>query len=225
MEGMKNVKSMAASLLFMSLFTTAAWGESDTANNEAADRWRIDHYYVSVSGGVGIVANDSDFKLGATSFDLGMDTGFVFNAAVGAYLSHHVRVEVEISHRSNDVDDVEVGAFKADNGGDWISTSLMFNGYYDFKVSSLPEPLGFYVGGGIGISFADLDLDGPVVFGDGDATVFSYQVMAGVSYQINDQWRLTAGYRIWSTEDPDFDGTDFDALLIHGVEFGVRFDF
>jgi len=84
----------------------------------------------------------------------------------------------------------------------------MVNGYYDFH--SANSPLVPYFGMGLGAASIDADISTPVFppginqFIDDSATVFAYQFMAGLGYNISPTMTLTADYRYFGTVDPEF---------------------
>ena len=43
-----------------------------------------------------------------------------------------------------------------------------------------------------------------VLGGDDNDTVFAYQFMAGIGFEINPKTTLTVGYRYFATTDPEF---------------------
>ena len=83
-----------------------------------------------------------------------------------------------------------------DASGDISTTYLFANAYRDFEFENLPVTP--YVGAGIGIGFVEVDYNlGGESLVDDDDTLFAYQVMAGASYDVNEQVALfgEAGYR------------------------------
>ncbi len=89
-----------------------------------------------------------------------------------------VRSEVELNWN----DDADAEGLK------WKDRSIMLNAYYDIPTGTKLTP---YIGGGIGLAFLELKGDGEKE----DSTEFAYQLGAGVSYAINDNWGMDAGYR------------------------------
>ena len=68
--------------------------------------------------------------------------------------------------------------------------SLMANAYFDYLTCTPWTP---YVGAGLGTAYLKYNVDG----GAAKKTVynFAWQVMGGVTYDINSNWALDAGYR------------------------------
>ncbi|KPP81540.1 MAG: outer membrane porin [Oceanicaulis sp. HLUCCA04] len=169
-----------------------------------------------------------------TEFDT---SGFV-SAAYGWRLDNGFRLEAEIGYSSSDVDthtDVTAGGnpigaadaavlitgspelgvtvadLVADGRGQLRNTSFMINAYYDFD---LEGPLGAYAGAGIGASDVKVRYNpsDTAIINDSE-TVFAYQAMAGVSYDVSDTFQLFGGYRYRATQNVDFDVTLFPATL------------
>jgi len=104
----------------------------------------------------------------------------------------------------------------------------MGNALYDFN---LKGPLQPYVGGGLGV--ARLDASGATqatgaTINDTD-TAFAWQAMVGVAYALNENMKLTLGYRYFAVPDASFSssaGTSFDPdYASHDVLFGFRYSF
>jgi len=112
---------------------------------------------------------------------------------------------------------------------------MMANVYYDFKSNSNFTP---YIGAGLGLSNVSLKEKSPSItfYTDDSDTVFSYQALLGVSYDINERHSVNTGYRFFGTQEAELKGeaelkdTDGDAITlgaayIHGVEVGYRYKF
>jgi len=198
-----------------------------TTSAHAADRGMY------VSGNLGLtILSDSDnvYSVPAFNFETSYDPGFNIGGAIG-YNFGSARAEAEIAYHSNDVDEFSVGGFGIPADGTASAISFMANGYYDFhSANSSVVP---YLGGGIGFANVNLDVS---IFGlevvDDSATVFAYQVMAGLGFNINPTTTLTAGYRYFATSDPEFNDssgippTNFDSeYQAHEFNFGVRIAF
>ena len=120
-----------------------------------------------------------------------------------------------------------VGELNAD--GDLSTTYLFANAYRDFDIENLPVTP--YIGAGIGVGFVEVDYNlGGESLVDDDDTLFAYQVMAGASYDVNEQVALfgEAGYR--GTTDVEID-TDLvpGSIDIENrgaiAEIGLRYSF
>jgi outer membrane protein OmpA-like peptidoglycan-associated protein len=185
------------------------------------------HKGLYVSGALG--ANwleDSDVSDLVVPFvDVEFDTGYVGAIAVGYGLGNGLRIEGELAHRRNDIDAINV--FGVDAGsGDVNTSSLMLNLVYDINLNSKMVP---YLG--VGIGFANIDVDGgvgPFTTDDND-NVFAYQGIAGIAYHLQHQLDLFLDYRYFRTEDPDFDVSFLGSASIdyesHSVMLGLRYRF
>jgi opacity protein-like surface antigen len=193
-----------------------------TTSAQAADKGM----YFSGNLGVSILSDADNEQLGIvleSSYDPGLNIG----GAIG-YNFGSVRAEGELTYHSNDIDEISAFGIGAPGDGTVSAISFMVNGYYDFhRENSSLVP---YLGGGIG--FANVDADMSVFgiqFADDSATVFAYQFMAGLGFNINPKTTLTAGYRYFATSDPEFNDTTgfpFDSeYQAHEFNFGVRFAF
>jgi opacity protein-like surface antigen len=197
------------------------------------------HPYFSVHvGGTWLQDADVDYD-DPTIFDdeIEFDNGYNVGGAFG-YDYGLARLEVELAHRQNDVDTININfiegpaAFSGD--GDFSATSVMLNGYWDFETGSPVVP---YIGGGIGfanVSANDVEINGaPVV--DDDDTVFAYQLAAGIAFALAPPLTLDLGYRFFGTSNPDLEidpslrvlgfsdfETEFDS---HNVSLGLRMNF
>lgn len=154
------------------------------------------------------------------------DTGFALGGFVGYDTGTGVRVEGELTYRSNDLDGFSLlPGVPFDGGID--SLSLMGNVFYDFNTGSAWSP---YVGGGLGVALmtADITSVGIDVIDDDD-TVFAYQLGAGVGYALSPTVSITADYRFFATGNPEFadfaaDNIEFE-YMNHSILVGARTTF
>lgn len=188
--------------------------------------------YFSATGGI-LWTDDAslgspDASLNATARGANarveLDTGVAFTFSAGAEIMPQVRAEVEYSIRNadgdkakSDVGSVDLTGFDADTHG------LMFNGYYDFSSKSKLKP---YLGGGIGVSWVNIEGSGLGVTVDSTSDgEFSYQVMGGLGYEINSNVTLNTGYRYFGSSDATFNNVANASVDTHALEFGVRYSF
>ena len=97
----------------------------------------------------------------------------------------------------------------ADIDAHYSATSLMFNGWYEFETNSKWKP---YIGGGLGISEINLDVDKiqetSISYDERDS-VFSFQLGTGIDYEISENILIGISYRFYSNEGAELsDGTD-----------------
>lgn len=117
--------------------------------------------------------------------------------------------------------------------------ALMANLYYDIPVCNC---FSIYLGAGAGVSFNEFavkeqftDATGKVTYSDHQFdsiknTLFAWQVMTGVAYDLTPNWTLTLGYRLFATTKPKFQNENMTVKarkipLSHSVELGLRYKF
>jgi opacity protein-like surface antigen len=120
----------------------------------------------------------------------------------------------------------ETDAFESDI----TYSSILINAYYDY---SLKEKLSIYGGGGIGLSIAQSSLyaeqDKKNIFGTQDAYIpqdfrgiaFTYQVVLGLGYKVNENFSLAFAYKFFVPGEFD----DIDNLFLHSFDFGATYLF
>jgi outer membrane protein OmpA-like peptidoglycan-associated protein len=144
-------------------------------------------------------ADDDNINWG----DVSADEGWLGLLGGGYAMDNGFRFEGELGYRDNDFNDTD----SLDQGGSANVWSLMANGYYDFNRGGVVQP---YVG--LGVGMADVEIDGgdvlpaPEVFVDGSDTVFAWQGMIGLGWQVAPQLTLDLGYRYFSADGVEFDG-------------------
>lgn len=183
------------------------------------------------------------------------DNGTAFAGEFGARYGSGFRAGVEIVYSQADVDThtgvtlgggsidavdaaaiagsptplgATVAAVVADGQGDITSTGVFVNGYYDFNQAGALQP---YVGAGIGYSDVSVTYrpSGISVIDDSEAKL-GYQVKAGATWQVNEQWEVFGEYAYRATEDLEFDNQLFPGTLeIENTQnvfsIGARFKF
>jgi opacity protein-like surface antigen len=149
-----------------------------------------------------------------TEFDKGLN----INALVGHRFEGGLRVEAQLSYTKNGVkrhSDLAVGGAVVDavdasvltrgatvgatvgtvldSGiGKTKSLGLYANGYYDFNAGGSFQP---YVGAGVGLSRNKVDFrPSNVDVGQGSQTKFSYQLMAGATAKVSDNFEIFGQY-------------------------------
>jgi len=182
-------------------------------------------WYVGAGAGAAFY---NDWELTGT-VDADLDTGYMANVTVGAYLDdvRVFRLEAEGLYTSTEVNGVGGG----EASGTLSNTGAMFNALYDVRTGTNWTP---YFGVGIGYSLVDLDsfsvgVGSPTLIDDNDG-VFAWQIKAGVAYQFSPSWSVNVAYRYFNAENPSFIGTDgltYDGESIRAniAEVGFRFHF
>jgi opacity protein-like surface antigen len=188
--------------------------------------------YVDLRGGLTSLSDSdlTDPALPGISGEAEFDNGFGIEGAVGYEHPSGFRVELALGYRNNDFDDVSVAGISASSagvnvGGQVEALSVMANGYAAFDVGGGFKP---FIGAGVGVAFLDAELElsvpGFAVTASDDDTVFAYQGIAGVEYEIpTDMATIALGvrYSYFATADPDFGGTEAE-YGTHNVMVGVR---
>lgn len=153
-----------------------------------------------LSGGVGAnFAGDADVTGTGISTDIEFDPGPLAVIAVGYDFGNNFRTELELAGRWNDAETIG----SASGTGDTTTTSGMINVLFDLDVESDFTP---YLGAGLGAANVEDSGIGPISGStiNTDETVFAYQAIAGVAYELNDMISLTADYRYFLTDDASF---------------------
>ncbi len=185
--------------------------------------------YFDLRGGLTYLS-DSDLSEAGVTGEAEFDNGYGIEGAVG--YAHHsgFRGELALGYRNNDFDDLSVSGISASSlginvGGQVEALSVMANGYAAFDVGAGFKP---FIGAGIGIAYLDAELDlsvpGFAVTASDDDTVFAYQGIAGIEYEIpTDSATIALGvrYSYFATTDPDFGGVEAE-YGTHNIMFGVR---
>ena len=111
--------------------------------------------------------------------------------------------------------------------------TLMLNGYYDFGTWSSITP---YVGAGAGLAYlraTDYATSSGQAFGNKSDVNFAWNVMAGAAFDITDQLKLDANYRLvnfgkartgHSTSATQPNPVKFEDLYAHEFRVGLRYD-
>jgi opacity protein-like surface antigen len=177
------------------------------------------------------LAGDVDFEAAAV---IGGEAE-IEDAAMGsigaAYaFGNGLRAEAELSFRSHDLQPRPA----IDQGGSVEALALIFNLYYDFSAGAILHP---YLGGGLGTAQVEVEAANtfplnPALIDD-EATVFAYQLMAGVAIQLGSNLGLDLGYRYFSVPSLEGHGAappvisfPFDAdLTQQALTLGLRWGF
>lgn len=176
--------------------------------------------YISIFGGLNSL-DDTSISSPTGSIGSDFDDGFGVGVAIGRWLDarQHWRAEVELSYRENDIDRLGAGRGR----GEVNSLAYMVNGYYDFRPGEQVQP---YVGAGVGI--ADIDAENIGVGGsrlDDNDSVFAYQFIGGVGYQLTNTVDLFGELRYLASDDPEFDGGRELEYESANVLAGLRYRF
>ena len=171
--------------------------------------------YVAVKGGYSILSKKDGAKYkngfaGAAEFGISYDA---------------FRLGLEVSYKQNKIKEVEARRAAAAAGmekDEKVNTlAAMINVYYDY---ALTEECSLYAGLGLGIAKTTVKtVDGL----EAGKTVFAWQILAGVAYDINENWTVEAGYRLFNTSKikVDFKDKKVKAPFASSIELGLRYNF
>lgn len=200
--------------------TTSAIALLASVTVAQAEPVKRDYY---VSGALGITStNDADFFDSAgNNGDFSIDNDINYAIAVGKRFKENWRGEIELSYRSADIDGATLnGTSLPATTGDLDTTSLLLNGYYDFRAGKKLRP---YLSAGVGLSRHSAE-SSITAGGSESDVVFAYQLGTGVSYAVKERTNVFGGYRYASSSDADFNGLDaeYDA---HEFRVGLAYAF
>jgi opacity protein-like surface antigen len=190
-------------------------------------------FYISLHGGGTLleeIQNESDDG----TFNFEAKEGWLAGGAIGYDLRNAYpdigtgRVELEVTSRENDLDEVEFSDGDMAGNGTIRAESIMLNtiGEYRDRLPWIP-----YIGAGAGAARLTLDQleTAGTSLADDEDTVFAYQGLVGVGLQVACRFYLDLGYRYFAVYDPKFEdatGVEFDGeYASHNVTLGMRLDF
>jgi opacity protein-like surface antigen len=187
----------------MILATTALIAVSSTANaavNGLSPYVRGNLQY--------LFSSNEDARVSGVKFNSDEEAGLGISGAVGTKLLNDFRVEAEVLYFATEIENTNT---------DIDNLAFMVNGYYDLKTSTKFTP---YVGAGIGL--ANIEVDAPA-YRNSD-NVFAYQALVGVSYELDKNSSVTAGYRYFGTQDSEYNGIK-RTYGKNVLEVGYRYSF
>lgn len=124
---------------------------------------------------------------------------------------------------------VSVANLVADGRGQVETHTYMINAFYDFDLGSVLTP---YVGFGLGNTTHDVQYKpGGVGIIDDESNKFTWQLMAGASYAVNDMLKVYASWRYRDGENPGHPSTLLPARFklesdgVHTLDVGIRYAF
>ncbi len=191
-----------------------------------AENTRAGDWYASL--GIGMTAPiDGDYHV-VTNPDLAetpfktngiveWDGGLGMHAALGMYSfkgnNFQTRFEGEVGYKSIELTKIGTSELDSDGSGAW---NFLANGYLDFPTQMYG--LTPYIGGGAGFSYVEVL--------DTDDTVFTWQAIAGASFNFTEVAEVYLDYRYQVMDDIELvDHISYVELESHNVNLGVRFNF
>ena len=162
-------------------------------------------FYLALDGG-GVALDDStiNYKGAQPNFEVPYDGGWAVSGAAGLRVLDFYRLELEISHRENDVSNGYWCCYGS-NGSTHV-TAYMVNGYYDFPFYAYA---GFVPFIGLGVGRAQISQN--VQFSDGttlansNGHALAYQVIGGLEFPlIPRRLATTLEFRYLGSSGPTF---------------------
>ena len=172
--------------------------------------------YVELKGGYSILSKKDNLKY---------KNGFVGAVEFGVSYESW-RLGLEVAYRQNKVKEgtSEFAKKFVEQYTKINALSAMINVYYDY---ALTDECTLYVGAGLGAAKVSFEHKKTKV-GQGK-TVFAWQVMAGVAYDINENWTIQAGYRLFNTSKNKVSLDDKSGKVkmpfASSIELGLRYNF
>lgn len=187
------------------------------------------NFYAGLHTGVAIVPDTSAEELIGPNQDYSFDTGFGVGGYAGYRFGNGIRLEGEYTYRRAGIDDVCSAGICVSRqdpsfSGSIDAHSFMANLLYEHRFAQKWLP---YVGGGAGLVLADVEVSGGnvgIFSADDSVAGLAFQFMAGVGYEINPKFVVSAGYTYWDSAETNLVGENFD-LRAHNFMVGGRYNF
>lgn len=157
-----------------------------------ADEWCMEedsHFYAKILGGVNFLQNTSISDNRAS-----YNTGYIVSASVGYYLCSDFRVEAEYAYRRNRINHIHYFTEGHSKNGHFRTSSLMANLFWDIPACGFCNIQPF-IGGGLGYDFQQMHSSNSRVVFHQKWRHFSWQLMAGLSYELFCNTDVTFEYR------------------------------
>ncbi len=187
-------------------------------------------FYAGVNAGL-IVPSDVGLSSHGASGDVSRKVGYSIGGAAGYDFGTNVRAEAEISYKSNDTNELKSSGITTELSSTITALNFMANAYYDFR-SQHSFGVMPYIGAGVGMSRLSTNnavmADGTNIIRDSDDTVFAYQAMTGLAYEVSSNVTMDIGYRYFRTTDAKFTGNPGLVTMkydCHNILAGLRFRF
>lgn len=179
-------------------------------------------FYAGAEGGA-TWAEDADLDGTGLGAKLDYEPGWNAGAVVGYAFGTGLRTEIEGFYNENNIDKLHTDFGKINAEGEVKNAAAMLNVYYDIYMGD--SPFVPFVGGGVGASYVDLDIDTPVGGESDHSWEFAYQGIVGVGYELTDNMVLDASYRYFATSDADLAGDTSLENHNHKAVVGLKYFF
>ena len=181
--------------------------------------------------GAGVVATKADnaelktFTNSGINNEIEVDTGHQIDFMLGNQIHKNWRIEFEASYGENNLKSIKIQGIDLSWSGQITRFNAMTNIIYNFRTG----PLGFYIGGGAGLTYietrsSNISLNNGTIISatGGSDIIFNSQFLAGVDLPLSNSFDVFAGYKLQISDDFNIKGNDYKSPLIHGVSFGIR---
>lgn len=156
-----------------------------------------------------------EVDLATTNSDPSLEDEWTQSIGMGYAYSNGFRLEGELSHRFNKLE--PEGTVTGDDVHAW---AMMLNGILEFNHDGAIHP---YVGLGAGLARINLRTTGVPATSDNDS-VFAYQGLAGLAFDLSEQWTADIGFRHFVANEGRYLTTDAD-YTNDSVTLGLRYQF
>lgn len=188
----------------------------------------LGRFYIEPRVGVSFLESQDFDAPGLSGEEATFDIGLMGGMSFGYHVTENIRVEVEGTASTNDVEEVEPLPQGVPQGAERLGDLVAYGGFanvgYDFDIGSMFTP---FVAVGGGVLRVSTRFDALTV--DDTDTVPAYQARAGVLWNATESTGLGVAYRYQAAiTDPEFDGpagkveSEFRS---HAVELSLRYRF
>jgi len=198
------ITKLASIALMTTVFAPTLVHAADLANSEPEIEAPLsaNPYYLSIFAGAVFPTDDVGYTNGITVVDVDLDTGYTIGAAIGKRFTEYSnngytpRLELAFRYASTDVDAINFSgngpAQEVVIGNSQVSYATFgVNGYIDAD-DAFGDGITPYIGAGLGVALVDQNIvyNGAGLNLNDDDTVFTWNVTAGVNFELNEQVSL-----------------------------------
>ena len=193
-------------------------------------------FYLSIGGGTTMIQEvEGDTTISGTKYDLESDIEdvFAYEIEFGKQIENW---RLAISYAKSEPKQENITATTGGVGATasispkptYDVKSIMFNVYRDFPRDGNFTP---YVGVGLGSTNVEMQTYTTTVAGtdiavtDDGRDLFTWDLKAGVTYDLNEKTDLYGEFSYLKTEDFDEDGINYDGLASANLMAGIKFKF